>query len=89
MNEDFRALVKHGKGFAWVDEGKGGFPKVGYVATKPGAWLTFSLDTTSTSGPKWLNEKRVAVQMSYLKSYTHMGTACEAHNTSLMPERCG
>jgi hypothetical protein len=37
MNEDFMAIAVENQGWEWRDEGKPGRPKLGYVATQPGA----------------------------------------------------
>lgn len=45
MGEQFSAAVKGHEGFAFVDEGKPGKPKTGWVATQPGSWLEFDVNT--------------------------------------------
>ncbi len=52
MGEQFSAAVKGHEGFAFVDEGKPGKPKTGWVATQPGSWLEFEVNTKQV-GQLW------------------------------------
>jgi hypothetical protein len=62
------------EGFKFVNEGKAGKPKWGYVSTAVGSKLRIRLNTTLHS-PSVAERPDVLVYVAHLKSYKHMGTA--------------
>ncbi|PRW59533.1 hypothetical protein C2E21_1609 [Chlorella sorokiniana] len=73
MGDQFSAVVKRHKGFAFVDEGKPGKPKTGWVATQPGSWLEFDVNTKEAAAEA--GQPTIAVAVAHLTSYAHMGQA--------------
>jgi hypothetical protein len=53
----------HREGFDFIDEGRPGKPKRGFVALQPGAWLSIKLNTVRTADRK----AAIPVSVGYLK----------------------
>ena len=76
VGDTFKRLASSIEGFEWRDEAckDARQPKLGFVATEPGAALTLRLDTSALkppSNPDWGS----VVKLGILKSYQLMGTA--------------
>jgi hypothetical protein len=74
--DGFKGLATDVQGFEWRDEARKDArqPKLGFIATEPGAALTLRLDTSALkppSNPDW----GTVVKLGHLKSYEHMGSA--------------
>eukprot|EP00884_Botryococcus_braunii_P011584 jgi/Botrbrau1/20426/Bobra.0487s0001.1 len=85
-NEALEAAVVSSEGWSWVDEGKRGRHKYGYVTTTPETFMDFEL-STECSGNK---SSLVNIGVGHLKSYAKMGLAevqcvsgCTCNATSL------
>lgn len=90
-DEQLHAAAVAAQGFEWVDEGKHGTHKWGYVATQPGSTLDLQLSTQisssnqSSAGTPAAGAGAAAaaaqpgppaaVVLVFLQSYEHMGTA--------------
>lgn len=59
-------------------------PKLGYIATEPGSWLQFTVNTASTTRTG-IEDPHTMVTLSHLCSYENMGQAREplANPTSI------
>ncbi len=73
--ESLKSLVVHSQGWEWRDEGRPGKPKVGYVATSPGAVLRLRVDTDRSGDTSGAGGATVPVYLQHLCSYEHMGKA--------------
>lgn len=78
--EGFRPLVDAAASSAWefVDEGKPGAPKWGYISRQPGSALKIrvnSMREQSSSGGGSSKDEPMNVMLAYLKSYAGMGMA--------------
>eukprot|EP00878_Enallax_costatus_P012728 GHUV01013292.1.p1 GENE.GHUV01013292.1~~GHUV01013292.1.p1 ORF type:complete len:358 (+),score=39.39 GHUV01013292.1:2608-3681(+) len=74
--EAFRGVVASAPGWRFIDEGKPGKRKWGFVTDVPGSVLTIKLDTRrSSQTPVGPSGNRMNVMLAYLKSYVNMGQA--------------
>jgi hypothetical protein len=75
--EGFRPLVDAAAsmGWRWVDEGRPGAPKWGFVSRTPGSLLRIRVNSMRDKAAGKAAELPMNVMLAYLKSYQGMGMA--------------
>jgi hypothetical protein len=71
IDDDLRSLASAANGFEWVDEGRNGNHKWGFVGRAANSSIDFQLSTAVGGG----SARTTTVTVIYLRSYQGMGTA--------------